>query len=272
MTPTSAESARDGSPDAAAPTPRVEGYLVADAVTAGYHRLPIIHDVSVQVGRGEIVLVMGPNGAGKSTLVKALVGQLPLMSGRLYLDTEEISRLKDDARAARGVGYVPQSGDVFSTLTVNDNLEMGGYRLPAKSVKARLDEIFDLFPMLVPLRRRRAGALSGGERKTLGIARALVPRPTLLILDEPTSNLAPLVAKNVLETVVSRLAHDSCAVLLIEQRVSLGLEVATWGYVLVEGRVRRSASGEQLGNTEDLVALFLNAGGTDGVEVPPPAP
>ncbi|HVB51427.1 MAG TPA: ABC transporter ATP-binding protein [Acidimicrobiales bacterium] len=237
---------------------RVAGYLVATGITAGYQRLPVIHDVNLQVGRGEVVLVMGPNGAGKSTLVKALVGQLPLMAGSVVLDQGDISHLKDDTRAARGVGYVPQSGDVFPTLTVLDNLEMGGYRLPKKEVKPRLEEIFEIFPMLAALRRRRAGTLSGGERKTLGIARALVPKPVMLILDEPTSNLAPLVAANVLEAVVGRLAADSCAVLLIEQRVTLGLEVATWGYVLTEGRVRMSASSEQLGSTEDLAALFLN--------------
>jgi ABC-type branched-subunit amino acid transport system ATPase component len=238
--------------------PRVAGFLVATDITAGYQRLAVIHEVSLQVGRGEVVLVMGPNGAGKSTLVKALVGQLPLMAGSILLGEEDISQLKDDTRTARGIGYVPQSGDVFPTLTVNDNLEMGGYGLPKKEVKPRLEEIFELFPMLASLRRRRAGTLSGGERKTLGIARALVPKPVMLILDEPTSNLAPLVAASVLEAVVGRLAADSCAVLLIEQRVTLGLEVATWGYVLTEGRVRMSASSEQLGNTEDLVELFLN--------------
>ncbi|MGH9298514.1 MAG: ATP-binding cassette domain-containing protein, partial [Acidimicrobiales bacterium] len=122
---------------------RCKAYLTADSVTSGYNKVPIIHDISVQAGLGEIVLVMGPNGAGKSTLVKTITGKLPLLGGGLLLAGQDISGLKEEARAAKGIGYVPQIGDVFPTLTVTENLEMGGYRMPQKTARARVEEIFE---------------------------------------------------------------------------------------------------------------------------------
>ena len=251
--PTSAETA-DGTA-----SQRCEPYLHGDHMTSGYNKVPVVRDVSVQVGIGEIVLVMGPNGAGKSTLVKTVTGKLPLMSGRITFAGEDISSMREETRAARGVGYVPQSSDVFPTLTVTENLEMGGYRMKPKEVRDRIEEIFELFPTLRELRRRHARTLSGGERKTLGICRALVSTPTLLILDEPTANLAPLIASSVLHQVVESLAGAGTALLLIEQRVSLGLEVATWGYVLTDGKLRLSSSADELRAMGDLSSLFLNA-------------
>lgn len=249
-----------------APSPatseRCPAFLLAEGVTAGYNRVPVIHGISIQVGMGEIVLVMGPNGAGKSTFVKAVTGKLPLGSGSLLLDGEDISGLKEEVRAKKGIGYVPQVGDVFPTLTVTENLEMGGYRLRPKDAKARIEEIFEIFPTLRDLRRRQARNLSGGERKTLGIARALVAKPSLLILDEPTANLAPLIAANVLHQVVETLASTGCAVLLIEQRVNLGLEVATWGYILTDGHLRIGSSASELRALDNLSSLFLNAPST----------
>jgi branched-chain amino acid transport system ATP-binding protein len=238
---------------------RREPHLLSEKVTSGYNKVPVIQDISVQVGLGEVVLVMGPNGAGKSTFVKAVTGKLPLMSGQLRFAGEDISELREETRAAKGIGYVPQSGDVFPSLTVTENLEMGGYRMPKREVRGRIDDIFTLFPTLAGLRRRHARTLSGGERKTLGIARALVFRPNMLILDEPTSNLSPLIAASVLHQVVEALAAQGAAILLIEQRVSLGLQVADWGYVLAEGRMRLSASGEELRSHPDLGSLFLKA-------------
>jgi ABC-type branched-subunit amino acid transport system ATPase component len=240
---------------------RREPYLAATGITSGYNRVPVVHDVSVEVGLGEIVLIMGPNGAGKSTLVKAVTGKLPLMGGRVLIDGEDISQAKEDERAMRGIGYVPQSGDVFPTLSVHENLEMGGYRWPRREVRGHVERVLDQFPTLRPLRRRLARTLSGGERKALGIARALVADPQLLILDEPTSNLAPVIASRVLHEVVDGLAATGRAVLLIEQRVALGLEVASWGYVLAAGRTRFEASGDDLRSHEDLGSFFLEHGG-----------
>ena len=238
-------------------------FLGVTGLTAGYGKVPVVREVSLEVSLGEIVLVMGPNGAGKSTLVKAITGQLPLQAGGISLEGVDVTRLREEDRIARGIGYVPQTRDVFAPLTVMENLQMGGFRLKSREVAAHVAEAFDLFPALEPLARRTAKTLSGGERKMVAIARALMADPRLLILDEPTSNLAPQVAASVLERVVARLAETGRAVLLIEQRVALALQVASWGYVLTDGRVRLEAGAEELRSKHDLGALFLGRGGVE---------
>lgn len=240
-------------------TAREAPFLEAHTISAGYSQVPIIQEVSLQVGLGEVVLVIGPNGAGKSTLVKALTGTVPLLGGRIALAGKDVSRTREDERMALGVGYVPQVRDVFPPLTVVENLEMGAYRMSSAATASRMTEIFDLFPTLVPLRRRAAKTLSGGERKLVGIARAIMANPQLLILDEPTAGLSPLIAATVLEETVSKLAGTGRAVLLIEQRVSLGLKVASWGYVLTDGRLRMEKSAAELRAMENLSEIFLNA-------------
>lgn len=272
--PTSPEDVSPATPSEETGAPSAKGasstrhppYLSVVGVTSGYNRVPVIRDIDLTVGLGEIVLVMGPNGAGKSTLVKAVTGKLPLLDGTIVLDGQDISHSQEDERVTRGIGYVPQSGDVFPTLSVQENLEMGGYLWPRRQLRQHVEQVLEQFPMLSPLLRRLARTLSGGERKTLGIARALVAEPRLLILDEPTSNLSPLVASTVLHGVIDRLAAEGRAVLLIEQRVALGLEVASWGYVLSGGTTRLSASGDDLRAHEDLASLFLeHARGTSSV-------
>jgi ABC-type branched-subunit amino acid transport system ATPase component len=248
---------------------RPAAFLSAAGISAGYSSVPVVQDVSIDVGLAEIVLVMGPNGAGKSTLVKAINGELPLMGGTLTLDGADISRMPEEQRVAAGIGYVPQVRDVFPPLTVLENLDMGGYRLRGAEVKRRQAEVFELFPQLVGLRRRLGRSLSGGERKMLAIGRALMAQPKLLVLDEPTANLAPLVADHVLHGIVSRIAESGRAVLLVEQRVSLGLAVASWGYVLTDGKVALTASCEELRAMNDLGSLFLRRGSTDLASGPP---
>lgn len=238
-------------------------FLSAAGISAGYDKVPVVRDVSIGVGLSEIVLLMGPNGAGKSTLVKALTGELALLSGTLSLSGRDIGRLSEEDRVEAGIGHVPQTRDVFPPLTVAENLEMGGYRIRGSELKRRQDEVYSLFPQLAGMRRRAARSLSGGERKMLAIARALMAQPRLLVLDEPTANLAPLIARTVLHDVVARLAAAGRAVLLVEQRVSLGLEVATWGYVLTDGQVLLSASSGELRGMDDLGSLFLGRGARD---------
>ncbi len=240
---------------------RQEAMLSARAITAGYSAVPVIRDVSVDAWPGKVALVIGPNGAGKSTLIKALNGELGLMSGSVLLAGEDISRLSEDQRAVRGLGYVPQSRDVFGTLTVTENLQMGGYRLPHDVMTERVAELFDRFPAIARLRKRLAQTLSGGERKLLAIARALVARPTALMLDEPTANLAPAVASRVLGEVVAGLAEGGAAVLLVEQRISLALEVANWVYVLVDGVPRFAGPAAEFRALPDMGAVFFARGG-----------
>ena len=239
---------------------RPEAMLSARDVTAGYGAVPVIRDVSVDALPGEVALVIGPNGAGKSTLIKALIGELGLMSGSVLLNGEDISRLSEDQRAVRGLGYVPQSRDVFKTLTVTENLQMGGYRLPRDVTAERLSEIFDRFPTLGKLRKRLAQTLSGGERKLLAIARALVAQPTVLMLDEPTANLAPAIAGRVLGEVVAGLAGSGAAVLLVEQRIALALDAASHVYVLVDGAPRFTGTAAEFRALPDMGAVFFARG------------
>ena len=239
------------------PVARPQPLLAASQLTAGYGAVPVVSDVSLDVAPGEVVLLIGPNGAGKSTVVKALNGELGLMSGSVRLGGTDITRLTENQRAALGLGYVPQSRDVFPTLTVTENLEMGGYRLPPSHVEARIAEIFDRFPSLARLRKRLAQTLSGGERKLLAIGRALVAEPTTLMLDEPTANLAAAIATVVLKEVVAGLAEADRAILLVEQRIAIALDVATWVYVLVDGKPRFSGSAAEFRALPDMGAVFF---------------
>lgn len=250
--------------DTTGDTPRLDrsaSLLRADEVSFGYGSLTIVDRVSLQVGRGEIVVLLGPNGAGKSTLVKGVIGHLPLRTGAVSLDGADISKAAAADRVRLGVGYVPQIRDVFSTLTVWENLRTGGYILSRSEVRDRAEEVLALFPALARMRRRRAGTLSGGERKMLAIGRALMTKPTLLILDEPTSNLAPAIARMVLDEIIGRVAQDGQAVLMVEQRVEMALQVATFGYVMAQGRVRLARHAQELRDSEEELSQLFFTGG-----------
>jgi branched-chain amino acid transport system ATP-binding protein len=244
------------SPQLARPGPVFQ----ADEVSFGYGPLTIVEGVSVEVGPGEVVVVLGPNGSGKSTLVKGLIGNLALLSGSVKFNGADISTLPAPRRVRMGMGYVPQIRDVFPPLTVVENLTMGAYALPRRAVRERVDAVLALFPSLKKRQRHRAGTLSGGERKMLAIGRALMTDPNLLILDEPTSSLAPKVVRGVLDEVVSRLAEAQKSVLMVEQRVQMALEVANFAYVMVQGKVRLARPARELREAEDeLAGLFFNA-------------
>jgi ABC-type branched-subunit amino acid transport system ATPase component len=232
----------------------------AEHITSGYGGVPVIRDVSLAVGPGEIVAIIGPNGAGKSTLLKSLVGILHVTEGRILLGDREVTNHAPEELARRGVGYVPQVNDIFEPLTVLENLEMGGYLLNNAKIRARVAEVGDVFPQLPPLLKRRADKLSGGERKMLAIARVLMLDPQVLILDEPTANLSPKLADSLLSEHVKRLAGVGKAVLLVEQRARAALKIADWTSVLVSGQTRLEGRPDELLRREDFEELFLGAG------------
>ncbi len=237
------------------PTP----LLRAEGVTAGYGGVPIVRGVSLTVGPGEIVAVIGPNGAGKSTFLKSLVGILRITEGRVLLDDTEVTNRAPEQLARDGVGYVPQVQDIFEPLTVMENLDMGGYLLSAAQIRARVPDVLDVFPQLKPMLKRRADKLSGGERKMLAIARVLMLDPRVLILDEPTANLAPQLADRLLREQIKGLGTLGKAVLLVEQRARAVLDIAAWTCVLVSGSTRMEGRSGELLDRQDFEELFLGA-------------
>jgi ABC-type branched-subunit amino acid transport system ATPase component len=234
--------------------------LAAEQVTAGYGGNPIIHDVSISVAPGEVVSIVGPNGSGKSTLLKSIVGIVEILGGRVTVGDRDVTRWAPEEVARIGVGYVPQVDDVFAPLTVRENLEMGGYLLRPSEVGARVDHVLELFPQLGRMLRRRAGKLSGGERKMLAMGRALMLQPAVVVLDEPTANLAPAIAHIVLSEHVRRLAATGASVLVVEQRARAVLEISDRTYVLGGGRLRMEGTPAELAASAEFVESFLGGG------------
>jgi ABC-type branched-subunit amino acid transport system ATPase component len=231
----------------------------AEAVRAGYGAGDIIQGVSAAVAPGAVASIVGPNGSGKSTLLKALCGVLRPSGGRVLLGERDITGLAPEEVARAGVGYVPQLNDVFSPLTVRENLQMGGYLLPAREVPTAIDRVLATFPRLGTMLTRRAGRLSGGERKMLAMGRVLMTEPAVFLLDEPTANLAPKVATELLTEHVRALAADGAAVLVVEQRARAVLAISDYTYVLGGGQVVLEGSPAELAATEGFVATFLGA-------------
>ena len=237
--------------------PRTAPLLTITDLAAGYESTPIVTKTSMTVGHGELVSIIGPNGAGKSTLLKAIMGIIRVFEGKLELNGVDITGYTSNHLARLGVGYVPQARDVFQGLTVLENLEMGGYLLDSREMAARKERVLAIFPPLAAMLHRNAAKLSGGERKMLAMARAMMPNASLLILDEPTANLAHNVAVKLLAEHVRSLVDAGSAVLLVEQRATAALEVSDWTYVMVSGTVALSGRPKQLTAREDFSELFL---------------
>ncbi len=232
--------------------------LAVSGLAAGYvPGLPIVHGASVSVARREIVTLIGPNGAGKSTLLKAIAGLVVIEAGRIELGGRGIAGLPAHEIVRAGAGYVPQTANVFTTLTIHENLKVGGHLLRGE-MAARLERAYALFPVLERKRGERARALSGGERQMLAIARALMTDPALLMLDEPTAGLAPRVVETVFEQ-LRALAASGVAVLMVEQNARAALRASDRGYVLAEGRSRLEGPAAALLDNPEVAALFLGA-------------
>lgn len=232
-------------------------------VTAGYGGDPIVREVSLASGWGEIAVVIGPNGAGKSTFLKAIMGLLKSCEGQVIIDGKDLSKLRADERIRHAVAYVPQVNDVFGPLSVMENLEMGGYVVPKRDRSTRIEAAIAMFPVLGRRRHQRADTLSGGERKMLAIALVSMMQPKVLLLDEPTANLSATVGNRFLEEHVRGVAHDNVSVVLVEQRAVEAISVADTTYVMVSGSVVRSGPSSTFANRKELASLFL-AGTTSG--------
>ena len=242
-----------GAAEPAAPLLSIEG------LTAGYAGVPVISGIDLEVAPGRIVCVAGSNGAGKSTLLKTLIRELPVMEGRIVLAGEDVSSLSSEQIARKGVAYVPQVEDVFETLSVRENLEMGGYLLASRDVGAQIDAMFELFPIMPPMANRVVRTLSGGERKLVSLARALMPSPSLLVVDEPTAGLSPVATETVLGSYLPDLARTGAGILLVEQKVNEAFSVADYGYVLVNGSVSLQGACSELLARGDLGQIFMAA-------------
>lgn len=232
--------------------------LVAESVVAGYlPGIDILDGCDLVVEEGELVGIIGPNGAGKSTLLKAVFGLVPIRSGRVLLRGEDVTGRRAHELVERGVGYVPQVRNVFATLTVEDNLRMGSYLRP-KRFRARRDEIEQIMPRLAERRHQRAGSLSGGERQMLAMARALMTEPSVLLLDEPSAGLSPMMQDDVFER-IARINETGVSVLMVEQNARRCLEIAHRGYVLDQGRDAYTGTGEALLADPKVVELYLGS-------------
>jgi len=231
--------------------------LTVAGLAAGYGDTPTIMDVDLTVGRGEIVTVLGPNGAGKSTLLKAVLGVIRPMAGTVRLADRDLTTMRSDQICRLSVGYVPQVRDNFPRLTVQENLEMGGYTLPRSAVKRRVAEVMELYPQLRPLAARQGGHLSGGERKMVAIARAMMIRPSLLVLDEPTAGLAPKPADELLTKHIAALTGAGVSLLIVEQRAREAMSISDRAYVMAAGRVVLTDRADVLLARPDIGDVFL---------------
>ena len=230
-------------------------YLVGEAMTGGYGDADILHDCTIGVDEGEIAVVVGPNGAGKSTAMKAVFGMLALRSGRVLMNGEDITALKPQERVRKGMGFVPQTNNVFPSLTVLENLEMGAF-VRADDVADTLSQVLELFPVLREKADQPAGELSGGQRQQVAVGRALMTQPKVLMLDEPTAGVSPIVMDELFDRIIE-VARTGIAILMVEQNAKQALHIADKGFVLVQGRNRYTDTGQALLADSDVRKAFL---------------
>ncbi|MDA9562175.1 ABC transporter ATP-binding protein [Candidatus Pelagibacter bacterium] len=231
-------------------------YFEGENMMGGYGNGPnIINSCSVKVERGEIVSILGPNGAGKSTAMKAMLGLLNLKSGSIKIDGKDITKLSPQDRVKEGISFVPQTKNVFAGMTVEENLEIGAF-LVLDDYRSIIDEIYSLFPILREKRNQLVGELSGGQRQQVALGRALMIRPSVLMLDEPTAGVSPIVMDELFDHIV-KVKRTNVAILMVEQNAKQALNISDRGYVLVTGENRYSGTGQELLNNPEVRKSFL---------------
>jgi len=230
-------------------------FFSGENMTGGYGGADIINSCTITVNKGEIVAILGPNGAGKSTAMKAMLGLLTLKSGKISIDGKDISKLTPQDRVKEGISFVPQSRNVFTGLSVQENLEMGAF-LREESVEEIIEEIFALFPILKEKKAQIVGELSGGQRQQVALGRALMTKPSVLMLDEPTAGVSPIVMDELFDHIL-KVKKTNVAIIMVEQNAKQALSIADRGYVLVTGENKFSGTGKELLNDPEVRRSFL---------------
>ncbi|WOI57574.1 ABC transporter ATP-binding protein [Palleronia sp. LCG004] len=232
-----------------------EPFLIGEGMTGGYGGADILNDCTISARDGEISVIVGPNGAGKSTAMKAVFGMLNLRKGSVRLGGEDITQLKPQERVAKGMAFVPQTSNVFTSMSVEENLEMGAF-LRRDDIRPTIEQVYELFPILKDKRRQPAGELSGGQRQQVAVGRALMTEPRLLMLDEPTAGVSPIVMDELFDRIIE-VARTGISILMVEQNARQALAIAHRGYVLVQGANAFTGTGRELLENDDVRRSFL---------------
>ncbi|MDG1982758.1 MAG: ABC transporter ATP-binding protein [Alphaproteobacteria bacterium] len=224
-------------------------------ITCGYSSVDILYNCTIGVKRGQIASIVGPNGAGKSTAMKAIFGLLDIRKGQIFLDGEDITNLRPQERVLKGMGFVPQTNNIFPSLSVQENLEMGAF-IQAKNCEDMLNYIYELFPILKDKRHQQAGELSGGQRQQVAVGRALMTNPKVLMLDEPSAGVSPIVMEGIFKK-IKEIANQGTAILMVEQNAKQALAISDLGFVLNQGRNLFTDTGKSLLDNKEVRQAFL---------------